>query len=677
MNLNKYLIRMVNIKFIRNFVFIFLVLTLFFFSISVYSFEGECGDGICYDNLDYYSCPEDCEGFDASISSSLNIIRGHSVTIPVELRQYQNHSIDYRLNFSEEFESVVEFESENLTIENSGMHLLPVTFNVSEDLQEENLYGSIYIETEHDSVELPISLEIIFERDRSVSLSNEIYSSEVFLGDELIYFLSFDFYIPIDFENVKIELLATHLESDEVFYIDSYNITATSSFRDMRQKTLDRETFLNEEDGSEVNLGRYNLVTNLIVNETVYQSTSVFTLSQSFFDTIYFRIILIFLIGSPLLIVTIKGYNKYKKYKQQKQRYITPDLKDLPNKNMNTTMLEVGKLAGTRHKAYLAARDLTTHGLVAGSTGSGKSVSASIIVEEALNEKIPVVVFDPTSQWTGFLSSLKDKNIFKYYPKFNLKKEDARSYKGLIFTPEDANFELNFEEYLNPGEITVFNLANLNIQDYDQAVAKIIEKIFEKNWEEDPELKLLCVFDEVHRLLDSSCSGDGYAGLIRGAREFRKWGIGLLMASQVSSDFKGEIGGNVLTEVQLNTKNMNDIKKAEEKYGGMYAKRITRQGVGVAMVQNPQYNDGKPWFIHFRPPLHNPHKLSEEDLEKYNKFTSQLKVIKEEIKSKEDSNQDTSDLELDYNLANNKLKEGRFKMTEIYIQSLQEKLGLK
>ncbi|MFT4244479.1 MAG: ATP-binding protein, partial [Candidatus Woesearchaeota archaeon] len=318
-----------------------------------------------------------------------------------------------------------------------------------------------------------------------------------------------------------------------------------------------------------------------------------------------------------------------------------------------------------------------THALVAGSTGSGKSVSSSIIAEEALNNKIPVVVFDPTSQWTGFLSALRDKNIFKVYSKFGLSPEDARSYKGLIFTPKDKNFEINFEEYLNPGEITVFNLAHLSTQDYDDVTEKIINSIFRKGWEESPDLRLLCVFDEVHRLLDSSCEGKGYAALTKGAREFRKWGIGLLMASQVSSDFKEAIGGNVLTEVQLNTKNLDDIKKAQQKYGIDYGRRIARQGLGVAMVQNPRYNNGKPWFINFRPPLHNPHKLSDEELDLYNNYTDKLKLIKLELKELKEKGQDVTDFELDYSLANNKLKEGKFKMSEIYIQGLLERLNIK
>ena len=56
--------------------------------------------------------------------------------------------------------------------------------------------------------------------------------------------------------------------------------------------------------------------------------------------------------------------------------------------------------------------ELKTHILTAGATGSGKTVSAMAIVEELLDKKIPVVVFDPTAQWTGFVRPCKDQNLY-------------------------------------------------------------------------------------------------------------------------------------------------------------------------------------------------------------------------------------------------------------------------
>jgi hypothetical protein len=39
----------------------------------------------------------------------------------------------------------------------------------------------------------------------------------------------------------------------------------------------------------------------------------------------------------------------------------------------------------------------------------GKSISAQVIIEEALLQGITVLVFDPTAQWSGMLRKCDDK----------------------------------------------------------------------------------------------------------------------------------------------------------------------------------------------------------------------------------------------------------------------------
>jgi len=94
------------------------------------------------------------------------------------------------------------------------------------------------------------------------------------------------------------------------------------------------------------------------------------------------------------------------------------------------------------------------------------------------------------------------------------------------------------------------------------------------------------------------------------------------MASQVLSDFKEAIKGNVLTEIQLHTKSLGDLSRVEKKYGLDYVKRVTKLEIGVGMVQNPKYNVGRPWFFAFRPTFHEPHKIPDVDLETYKEYAS-------------------------------------------------------
>ena len=658
--------------------------TIFLFLFSFSNSHATCGDGICSSGLNANTCPQDCISFRVENDYNfLRVIRGEEVLIPIRLIHISEQSMEYFINISDSLQDIITIQNRTFYFDERGVEFIYINISDKGENVLRNNVGTISIGNDFHTTTNSLRVEFLNPSDNRIRLRSNILSSEVTTNQNLIYELSIQLNLISELieeeqqlpKNASITLDAIHLESGNSFRLREFEFPVNQTFNSIDSVKLDADMFRNENE-SFIYVGQFELLFTLDYNGIITQDSSLFTLRESFTDSLAFDVFLLLVILSQVVLMAYYSLKKYIRHKKAAQRYITPNLNDLPNKDSADVVFEVGLIAETRHRAYIVAKDLNTHALVAGSTGSGKSVSSSIIAEEALNNKIPVVVFDPTSQWTGFLSALRDKNIFKVYSKFGLSPEDARSYKGLIFTPKDKNFDINFDEYLNPGEITVFNLAHLSTQDYDDVTEKIITSIFKKGWEESPDLKLLCVFDEVHRLLDSSCEGKGYAALTKGAREFRKWGIGLLMASQVSSDFKEAIGGNVLTEVQLNTKNLDDIKKAQQKYGIDYGRRIARQGLGVAMVQNPKYNNGKPWFINFRPPLHNPHKLSDEELELYNNYTYKLKLIKIELQKLKEKGQDITDFELDFNLANNKLKEGKFKMSDIYIQGLMERLNI-
>ena len=147
------------------------------------------------------------------------------------------------------------------------------------------------------------------------------------------------------------------------------------------------------------------------------------------------------------------------------------------------------------------------------------------------------------------------------------------------------------------------------------------------------------------------------------------------MASQVLSDFKEAIKGNVLTEIQLHTKSLGDLARIEKKYGLEYAKKVTREEVGVGMIQNPKYNEGRPWFIAFRPTYHSPHKISDDEMNTYREYAALLAILESKISDMENAGTDVFDLKTELKLAKDKLKKGRFRMAKIYIDSLTKHLN--
>jgi len=362
-----------------------------------------------------------------------------------------------------------------------------------------------------------------------------------------------------------------------------------------------------------------------------------------------------------------KTIEKRKKYKMQLYT------KTLPQKT--DTALFLGKVAETNIPAYLEADALTTHGVVAGATGGGKSIAAQVIIEEALLKNIAVIVFDPTAQWSGMLRKCDDKRMLSFYPKFGLKPSDAKAFSGNVRQIMNERQAIDIKKYMAPGQIQIFTMNKLTPPQIDTFVASVIASIFKSDPKEFPNLRVLLVFDEVHRLLPKfGGSGKGFLQIERACREFRKWGFGVMLVSQVLSDFVGEIKANINTEVQMRTRDEADLNRIKTKYGEEFLQSLIKASVGVGMFVNAKYNRGKPYFVHFRPILHNTRRLSDEILEQYNKYGEIIDDLEYQIEQLEQEKIDVFDLKMELKLVKDKLMTGNFTVVDIYLEGLKPRI---
>jgi hypothetical protein len=554
----------------------------------------------------------------------------------------------------------------------NGTETFDIEVSVPDTMGTGTYTGSILVTGAGKTQEIPVTMTVSVEAKDLVALSIDILTPNVNPGSKLRFGVELrNLALPPGFD---VELIYVVKESERERIVAEVNETVFLEESIVFSKSV--------EIGVENPVGQYFLeVWAYFADDKSVNEVAVFNLIEPYWSTSEGRVILLILAFIGLGILGYYGWKRYQAWRLERARYIFPlNFRKIPVEREDSFWL--GRIAESDKKAWFYPADLTTHLLIAGSTGAGKSVGASIFVEEALERNIPVLVFDPTAQWTGFVKALDDQNLMKYYGSFGMDAKSARPFKGMIIEitdPQELLFEIKqgFKRYLNPGEITVFTMDKLKPGQYDEAVNTIIDALFSISWEESTTLKLIVVFDEVHRLLEKYGGKGGYVSLEKAAREFRKWGIGMIMCSQVLADFKEAIAGNVLTEVQLNTKSMGDIEKASTKYGEEYAKKISRQGIGIGMIQNPKYNDGKPYFIHFRPTWHNPHKISNKEMDIYKEFANRLETIEAKIEQIKKSGKDTFDIELELKLAKDKLKSGRFRMAKIYITSLEQHLGIR
>ena len=336
----------------------------------------------------------------------------------------------------------------------------------------------------------------------------------------------------------------------------------------------------------------------------------------------------------------------------------------------------IGKVAETGMRAFFDLNKLKMHALVAGATGSGKTVAAQDIIEAALLKKKSVIVFDPTAQWTGFFRKCVDRNMLRRYKFFDMKTKESKPFNGSIRTITDPYEVIDIKKYMDrPGEITVFNVSGLSPKEIDLLVASTVEQIFDSRPEESTELKTIFVYDEVHRLLPKfGGSGEGFVQLERGCREFRKWGLGLVLISQVLSDFVGEIKANIGTEVQMGTRYEGDLERVGMKYGEDVHKSVVKEPIGTGMVMNAEYNAGRPYFVAFRPIMHSPRRLSNQELEKYSKYFDEIEDIDFQIEKLKEFKIDVMDLELELRLAKTKIKQGQFQVADMYMETLRPKI---
>ena len=505
----------------------------------------------------------------------------------------------------------------------------------------------------------------------AVKLDTTIFNEGLEPGEPLKIEVTMRNSDPLQAMSGKLNIKLISVETDETIKNESYDFTVDSSISEVYEVKIPED----------VKLGRYRASINAkYVNRYGEQEiagplSSIITVNRDV-SGMSFLGIKLFHIGYGVIVIGVLliAYAIYHHIQEKKKRYKLPlDYSTLPTDSKRSIF--AGHIAETTNKAFLRLEDLKTHSIVAGATGGGKTIAAQAIVEEALKKNVSVVVFDPTAQWTGFLRKCNEKRMLKYYPKFGLKRKDATAFNGNIHAVKNPREKINVTDYIKPGEITIFTVNTLEPKDVDILVASTVREVFRSNLQESENLRLLVVYDEVHRLLPKyGGSGAGFLQIERSCREFRKWGIGLLLISQVLSDFVGAIKANISTEIQMRTRDENDLDRLKTKYGEELLSGVVKAPVSNGMLENPHYNKGRPYFVEFRPILHSVTRLDDDELDKYNKYNSIVDDLYYQLDQLEKEGVDVFDLRLEVKLALGKVKSGNFNMVDIYLDGVKPRI---
>lgn len=510
---------------------------------------------------------------------------------------------------------------------------------------------------------IPINLTVVdHSLDPLLLIKLNLMNNEFLLSKEIESRLDITKIKSEDVENVTITYNMIDKASNKTLVLGQDKLNITDSVQLLRDFPLSEN----------ITEGNYILQVVTKYDDTRLVSESLFFAKTPFMKKKALGIIkfgtLIIIISSILFILgLVFGIKKYidstRKYK------MTLDTKTLEKEDKK--FLWLGKIAERKMNAYLDPHRLTTHAIVAGATGGGKSIAAQDIIEEVLKQNVCVIVFDPTAQWSGMLRKCEDKKMFAYYPQFGMKQSDARGFPGNIRAVKDARQKIDVEKYFQPGHIQIFTLNKLQPKDMDIFVANVISEIFKADPKEHPTLRTLLVFDEIHRILPKfGGSGEGFVQIERACREFRKWGYGVMLISQVLSDFAGQIKANISTEVQMRTRDEGDLNRIKTKFGEGFLQSLVKASVGVGMMVNPAYNHANPYFVQFRPILHNTRRLPDEELEKYNQYNDKVEDLEYQLEQLEELKVDVFDLKMELKLVKDKIMSGNFSVVDIYLEGI-------
>ncbi|PIN94501.1 hypothetical protein COU56_02600, partial [Candidatus Pacearchaeota archaeon CG10_big_fil_rev_8_21_14_0_10_31_9] len=596
------------------------------------------------------------------------LFAGDSTTFRIKLVNTLNSINTIDLGVNGDVANFISFESTSVELAPNEMRDLLVTIVVPKFTEPKNYDGDLIMTSGEEKASIPVTVRVLSPEGKLLDVKIQPLKERVEPGEILRLQMDLLNLGKTKKVDVQFDLQLIDADTGEIITRSEEAIAVETSFSQIKEFPIPKNT----------PLGKYlikGVASYSSLEEDNQQATSIahivvgypFYKKRFLFLPFWAYGIFILIIGS-----FVGGFYYVKWIEFRKKRFKTKvEFNKLPSAGANSGF--VGKVAETGIRAFIDLNKLQMHTLVAGATGSGKTVAAQDIVEAALLHNKSVIIFDPTAQWTGFLRKSEDKSMLKRYKYFDMKLKEVRGFNGSIQTIRDPYEVIEIKKYLNrPGEITIFNVSHLSPKEIDVVVASTIEQVFKAEPEESSELKSLIVYDEVHRLLPKfGGSGQGFIQLERGAREFRKWGIGLVLISQVLSDFVGEVKANIGTEVQMGTRYEGDLERVGVKYGDDILKSLVKEPIGTGMVVNAEYNSGRPYFLSFRPLLHNTRRLSKEEITKYEEYFVEIEDLDFQTEELKKEKLDVLDLELELKLAKGKVKEGQFQMAEMYLESLR------
>jgi DNA helicase HerA-like ATPase len=251
---------------------------------------------------------------------------------------------------------------------------------------------------------------------------------------------------------------------------------------------------------------------------------------------------------------------------------------------------------------YLPLRKYAQKGiLVSGASGAGKTIAAKVIVEELLEDKIPVLVFDYTNQWERLLEKNPNEEMLDRYAEFGMRR-NPKGFKGKVVQSAPQ-----LDDLLSSAGVTIVDLSDT----YDSAervdkVAQMLDQLLEYfQFQEDSDiLRLLIVVEEAHLWTSKELPKDAIRFLDSAVRLLRKKGVGVMLVSQKISDFDPAMRSAMNISIVFRTKYEGDLKAIARMLGSKASGIVPKLPVGYSVFHLADV--GEPFVVAWRPTYSQP-----------------------------------------------------------------------
>jgi hypothetical protein len=191
------------------------------------------------------------------------------------------------------------------------------------------------------------------------------------------------------------------------------------------------------------------------------------------------------------------------------------------------------------------------HVFISGTTGSGKSFLARVLIEEAAQHKnLSILVLDPRNQSSGLIVPEDRPKILQQYQEFGMKPQRARGFPFSYYAPGLPDLPTLPQNLSSLAKCrSIISFKGMDDAQRCMLAGKILDATFYAcTAEESENPRLLILIDEAHlftrKRLDESArqaAASAERAIDTIAREGRKFGLVLALVSQTIKDFSYEL----------------------------------------------------------------------------------------------------------------------------------------